>query len=315
MFAIRGIAICLSVFAIVYCVASLAVLCAWKELLRRAQHFPEHRLATLLFGIRIFPFLAACLITAIFAVPSFLLLEPRAIVEPMGKALIALALFGAAFVGFGLVNVLRVILRTSRTLATWIDSAEQLHSSAPFPLLRIPYRVPPLMVVGILHPKILLSGSAEFVLNDNELRTGVKHEIEHIVRRDNLKKLILRFVEFPGMHGLHRAWIQASEMAADEAAVSSISDALDLAAALIKVSKLASAESAPELSAALVQGYPSLINARVERLIAWSEQPQVAPESSSTKLLVWIVPGAVLFATSYFSVLASLHQATEWLVR
>jgi hypothetical protein len=104
-------------------------------------------------------------------------------------------------------------------------------------------------------------------------------------------------------------------MAADEAAVSSRADALDLAAALIKLSKLAAEESAPELSAALVRGHASLINARVERLISWSEQPQMAQGSSATELLVWIVPVAVLFATSYVSLLVHLHQATEWLVR
>lgn len=315
MFALRATAVSLSVFAIVYCGASFAVLCAWKALLRRSKDVPVQRLGTVLFAIRIFPLLAAGLVTAVFAVPSFLLLEPRAIVEPMGNALIALGLFGAALLSFGLMNALLAMLRTSRTIATWIGSAEQVCSTAPFPLLRIRHRVPPLIAVGIVRPKILLSGSAEFLLNSNELQTGVKHEIAHIFHRDNLKKLILRFVDFPGMHGLDTAWIQASEMAADEAAVASAADALDLAAALIKLSKLTSAESGPELTTALIQGHASVINARVERLISWSEQSQMANESSSTKLLVWIVPAAVLFATTYFSLLVSLHRATEWLVR
>jgi beta-lactamase regulating signal transducer with metallopeptidase domain len=253
--------------------------------------------------------------TVVFAVPSFLLLEPRAIVEPMGNALILLALFGAALVGFGAVNALLIILRTSRTIHAWTDSAEPVPSTAPFPVLRIRDRVPPLIAVGIVRPKILLSGPAEFVLNGNELRTGVRHEIAHILRRDNLKKLILRFVAFPGMRGLDGAWIQASEMAADEAAVSSTADALDLAAALIKLSKLTSVGPIPGVSAALIQGHASLINARVERLISWSERSQIAHEFSMTKLLVGIVPTAVLFATSYFSLLGCLHQATEWLVR
>ena len=315
MFAIRGMAVSLSVFAIVYSGASIVVLCAWKQLLKRAQDVPVQRLGTLLFAIRIFPLLAAGLVTVIFAIPSFLLLEPRAIVEPMGNDLVVLAGFGVVLVGFALVNALSVILRTSRTVSTWTKSAQPVCSSAPFPMLRIHRRIPPLMAVGIVRPKILLSGSAEFVLNENELRTGVNHEIAHILRRDNLKKLILRFVAFPGMRGLDGAWIQASEMAADEAAVSSTADALDLAAALIKLSKLTSSESVPEVSATLIQGPASLINARVERLISWSEHSRMAQESSATKLLVWIVPMAGLFATSYYSLLGCLHQATEWLVR
>ncbi|HKU25996.1 MAG TPA: hypothetical protein VJQ54_11030 [Candidatus Sulfotelmatobacter sp.] len=315
MFAIRGIAVSLSIFAIVYCGASLAVLCGWQRLLKRAQHVPVRRLEMLLFAVRVFPLLAAVLMTIGFAVPSFLLLEPRAIVEPMGFALVALALSGAALVGFGAANALLVILRTSRTIHLWTDSAEPVCSPAPFPILRIRDRVPPLIAVGIVRPKILLSGSAEFILNGNELQTGVRHEIAHILRRDNLKKLILRFVSLPGMHRLDAAWIQASEMAADEAAVSSTADALDLAAALIKLSKLTSAATPPAVSAALIQGHASLINARVERLISWSEPSRTLHESSATKWLVWIVPPAVLFATSYFSLLGCLHRVTEWLVR
>ena len=52
--------------------------------------------------------------------------------------------------------------------------------------------------------------------------------------RDNLKKLVFRFCPFPGMAGLESAWSQAAELAADDAAVSNLNDAVDLAAALVK---------------------------------------------------------------------------------
>ena len=48
---------------------------------------------------------------------------------------------------------------------------------------------------------MLLSGAAELVLTTNELQTALNHEIAHVRRRDNLKKLLLRFVAFPGMAG------------------------------------------------------------------------------------------------------------------
>jgi Zn-dependent protease with chaperone function len=67
------------------------------------------------------------------------------------------------------------------------------------------------------------------------LQTALNHEVAHVSRRDNLKKLLLRFVAFPGMSGLETAWLEATEMAADDAAVSTAGDALDLAAALIKL--------------------------------------------------------------------------------
>ena len=71
-------------------------------------------------------------------------------------------------------------------------------------------------------------------------------------RRDNLKKLLLRFVAFPGMAGLEAAWLEATEMAADDAAVSNAGEALDLAAALIKLSRLGPVEAPVDLTAALV---------------------------------------------------------------
>jgi len=61
----------------------------------------------------------------------------------------------------------------------------------------------------------------------------------HAHRRDNLKKLLFRFCAFPGMSRLEAAWCEAEEMAADDAAVASVGDALDLASALIKLSRLA----------------------------------------------------------------------------
>ena len=127
--------------------------------------------------------------------------------------------------------------------------------------------MPALSAAGILRPKILLSGSAEFLLNGNELRTALNHELAHIRRRDNFKKMLLRFVAFPGMRGLEAVWLEASEMAADDAAVSSTADALDLAAALLKLSRLKADEPSPDLTAALVHGHAAIINARVERLI------------------------------------------------
>ena len=55
--------------------------------------------------------------------------------------------------------------------------------------------------------------------------------------RDNLKKALISATPFPGMSGIESAWREASELAADDAAVANRQNALDLAAALIKLSK------------------------------------------------------------------------------
>jgi Zn-dependent protease with chaperone function len=315
MFALRGIAVSFSVFLIVYCAASLAVLCTWNRVYQRVHDFPMQRLANLFFAFRMFPLALAAVITAAFAVPSFLLLEPRSIVEPMGNVPLALALFGSGLAIFGLANAVLAVRQASRTVSSWSNSAEEIASPVPFPVLRIRRSVPALTAAGILRPKILLSGSAEFLLNGNELRTALNHELAHIRRRDNFKKFLLRFVAFPGMRGLEAAWLEASEMAADDAAVSSTADALDLAAALLKLSRLKVDEPSPDLTAALVHGHAAIINARVERLISWPERPEALRDFSAKSVLAIVLPMIAVFAITYGSVLVDVHRATEWLIR
>ena len=315
MFALRGIAVSFSVFMIVYCVASLAVLCSWNRVYHRVHDLPMHCVGNLFFALRMFPLALAGLITAAFAIPSFLLLEPRSIVEPMGNVPLALALLGSALAVFGLANAAVAMLKASRTVSTWSNSAEEIASSVPFPVLRIRRSVPALTAAGILRPKILLSGSAEFLLNGNELRTALNHELAHIRRRDNLKKFLLRLVAFTGMRGLEAAWLEASEMAADDAAVSSTADALDLAAALLKLSRLKAEELSPDLTAALVHGHAAIINARVERLISWPDRPREPRDFAARSILALMVPIVAVFAITYGALLADVHRATEWLIR
>ena len=118
------------------------------------------------------------------------------------------------------------------------------------------------------------------------------------------------------MAGLEAAWLEATEMAADDAAVSNAGEALDLAAALIKLSRLGPVEAPIDLTAALVHSPASLMNARVERLIAWSDDRLALPHRFSP----WYGLGAALatvaaFAVSYSRLLVHVHTATEWLVR
>ena len=49
------------------------------------------------------------------------------------------------------------------------------------------------------------------------------------------------------MAKLESAWSEAAELAADDAAVSNLNDAVDLAAALVKLSRLVPVEAAPDL--------------------------------------------------------------------
>jgi len=315
MFALRGIAVSFSVFMLVYCALSVAVCLVWRSFWLQIHCQPARRVSDLLFGLRIFPLTVAAVTTAAFIVPSFLLLEPRAIEEPIGEIPLALGLSGAALGIFGVVNAGLALRRASRAIARWTREAQPIPSAAPFPVLRISRAVPAMIAAGIVRPRVFLSGNAESVLSATELRAALNHEVAHLQRCDNLRKLLLRFVAFPGMRDLEAAWLEATEMAADDAAVSSAGEALDLAAALIKLSRRDSLGSYTDLTAALVHSPISLVNARVERLIAWNDQC-----CDPGKRYSWYGVGAVVSAISAFGVtysqlLAHVHTATEWLVR
>ena len=316
MFAARGIAVSFSVFVMVYCALSLAVWLVWRSFLLHAQHYPVRRIADLLFALRIFPLTTAAVITAAFTVPSFLLLEPRTIEEPIGGIPLALGLCGAALGTFGFLNAALAMRRASHAIRGWTRGAQPIAAAAPVPVLRIARPVPPMIAAGIARPRVLLSSAAEAVLSTNELQAALNHEVAHLRRRDNFKKLLLRFVAFPGMSALEVTWLEATEMAADDAAVSSAAEALDLAAALIKLSKLGPAQPPVDLTAALLHSSASIMNARVERLVAWSDARLVP----SRKYFPWYGTTAALatvavFAVTYSQLLVHVHTATEWLVR
>jgi len=323
MFAVRGVAVSLSVFVLVYCALSFAVCLCWRRVRLQGQSHPACQIADLLFLLRMFPLATAALITAAFTVPSFLLLEPRTIDEPLGGIPLTLGMVGAAWGIFGLVNVGVALRRTSLTVATWETEAQpvdiDVDACSSVPVLRISQAVPAMTTAGIVRPRVLMSCVAEFLLTGNELQTALNHERAHVRRRDNLKKLLLRFVAFPGMAGLETAWLEAIEMAADDAAVASAGQALDLAAALIKLSRLGPAEARADLSAALVHSPASAMNARVARLIAWSDQSDQRLESPAIFSLGYglgaVVASLPVLVVIYSPLLVRVHTATEWLVR
>jgi beta-lactamase regulating signal transducer with metallopeptidase domain len=323
VFELRGIAISFSVFVLVYCVLSVAVCAAWRSLAPQLQHHPARRVADLLFMLRLLPLASAILVTAVFTVPSFVLLEPRAIDEPVGEIPLALGICGAALGVFGVVNAALAMRRASRAIAGWTREADPISTTSPIPVLRILPATsgknpvaPAMIAAGIAKPKVLVSSAVESMLSGSEMQSALNHEVAHVHRRDNLKKLLLRFVAFPGMAALEAAWLEATEIAADDEAVANAAEALDLAAALIKLSRIAPAEPYVDLTAALLHNRASVVNARVERLIAWNEQHRGVPQRRSPWYgLGAIVIAAAVFTITYSQLLVNIHSATEWLVR
>jgi beta-lactamase regulating signal transducer with metallopeptidase domain len=321
MFAVRGIAVSFSIFVLLYSALSVAVCGVWRRVWSGGQRHSARRCADLLFALRTAPFVVAAGVTLALAVPSFLLLEPRAVEESMGAAPVVLGFCGMAVMLAGIWKAAAALVRASRTVARWSSAARVIGSTAldsgdSVPVLRISGAAPPLSAAGILRPSVWLSRAAEFVLSERELQSALRHEAMHVRRRDNLRKLVLRLVTFPGMAELESAWREATEMAADDAAVASASEALDLAAAVIKLSRLAPPEAPAELTTALVHSPAESLNARVERLIAWTEPRQnTAPGYALGYALCATATVVATLAVTYSELLVRVHAATEWLVR
>jgi beta-lactamase regulating signal transducer with metallopeptidase domain len=325
VFALRGIAVSFSTFVLLYSALSLIVYGVWRQVFGYGERHSARRGADLLFALRVAPFVAAAGITLALAVPSFLLLEPRAVNEPVGAAAALLGLCGLAILLSGMWKAATALLRASQMVTRWSRDARVMQSkpldgndsvSSSVSVLRISNCAPPLTAAGILRQSVWLSRAAEFVLTERELQVALRHEVVHMRRRDNLRKLILRLLAFPGMMELESCWREATEMAADDAAVANASEALDLAAAVIKLSHLAPRDVPMELTTALVHSPAECVNARVERLIAWTEPRQNTAPQYSVRYLVGAASAVVItLAVTYSELLVRVHTATEWLVR
>jgi Zn-dependent protease with chaperone function len=312
MFFLRGIAVSLAVFFLAYCLFSLLVAAGWQSI-QRFRSLAARSLANLLFALRILPLAGAAIITLAFVVPSFLWLEPSATEEEIGVAPVVFGFCCLVLFAIGVYRVATAQARTSRVISTWLKDARTLDLGAAAPAFQAPQNIPPLMLAGVCRPRVLVSESTVAVLSADELQIAVQHEMAHMRSRDNLKKLAFRFAFAPGLTKLESAWHEAAELSADDAAVSNVQEALDLAAALIKLSRLVPVEVAPAISMGLL--HAGSISARVARLLAWDENSSRGARTLTRYALAPALAAVVGMVAVYGPMLAQMHRVTEWLVQ
>jgi Zn-dependent protease with chaperone function len=266
--------------------------------------------ANLLFGLRIFPFVFSAVVTVCFTFPSFWLLERKSPDEDTET--FVLALCSLLILGAGLFRMLKVQARTKRAVTQWLTGATTVGADGRMPRLSASDGAPPVVLVGSWKPRVMISDLATAVLTDDELRVAVRHELGHARSWDNLKRVMVSSMPFPGMSGIERTWQEKAELAADEAAVENRQEALDLAAALIKLSRSSQRWPQPLFATELVSGACS-ISLRVRRLLQWRTTGRQVQRSWR-----WSLP--VLFATfigiacNYDATLVLTHRLTELLV-
>jgi Zn-dependent protease with chaperone function len=316
VFLFRGVTVSLAFYALVYCGLSILILSGWELAGSCGQNCAARRRADFLFVLRALPLIGAALFVLAFLVPSFVELEPRKSFELVGEKPLALASFGLLLLVIGTFNAFAAHWRTSRTVNGWLAGATLLDSHASVPVFRILPMVPALTLAGIRAPNVLLSKAAANVLTSAELDAALRHEMAHVRRFDNLKKLVFRFCAFPGSSHLEAAWSEAAEMTADDAAVTNARDAVELASALIKLSRLAQVQAPAPLTTPLAQRATPSINGRVQRLMEWKEGRSPAPAAGAVWYSWGSVAGlALTIVPRYGAILHGMHTLTEWMVR
>jgi len=309
IFAARDLLVSLAFFATVYCPLSLLVALAWRGA-KHIRHANAANDANLLFGLRIFPLALSIVITVFFTFPSFWMLERTPLDEDMVTFILALC--SLIILGAGLFRVLRAQARTTRAVAHWLVGTTSIGGRAGTPVLSASHGARALILVGIRSPKVMVSDTAAAMLSDDELQVALRHELGHVRSYDNLKKVLISATPFPGMGAIERAWQEAAELAADEAAVANRQEALDLAAALIKLSISSQQWHKPLLATGLVSGSCSL-SLRVRRLLQWRKAEPRLQHTPPWPLLI-LFTMIVGIASNYNAALLLTHRMTELLV-
>jgi beta-lactamase regulating signal transducer with metallopeptidase domain len=299
---LRAAAVTFASFALFDLVLSALSSLAWIGIGDR-----KPRSSSFLFALLAAPLLLAAGIAAFMVLPAFLLFEPVAGDERVSLALLAFAAIGIAIVAVGTTRALTAWTQTTKTIERWSVNAIASQSTQDLPIITIEPSSPAVVVAGLARPKLLISRHTTEALTANELRLVVAHEVEHVRRHDNLRKLLLTMNIMPFRREIEEEWVLSSELAADRAAVASGADACDLAAALVKVSRLASAQT--PLATNFAAATPSMLETRVQQLIRW--EPARHSRRNYIVMSLSLAAAATILIANSASILSFVHTISE----
>jgi hypothetical protein len=309
VYALRGLAVSLSMFVLAYAVLRVAVACGWSAGKRRSQWMSPG----VLYALQVGPFVVAATIVAAFAIPSFLRFEPKSVEEAFGLPVLALSAVCVWWLVMGGFRAWQAYARTARTVRQWHPQAKAAREASGLIIYETGRDAPPLAVAGFWRPKLLVSPSATRVFTEEELARAIAHESAHIQRNDNLKKLLLRVASYPRTREIERLWLAALEIDADRQAVRNRREALELASALVKASRLTVANA--ELTTNLTSDSGALLQERVERLLAWEATQSSNRNTRYDGLAVVGAVAAVVIIAFYPSILSAIHSLAELLMQ
>lgn len=329
MYEILGICLALTALLALQIAGLLVALLCWLALRRMSERWRARSRVQFLLALRLAPHAVALVAVVAWVVPAYLAHEPRQSQDELSLPLVSLAVVPVCGVVLAFSSLTGAWRRTRQLQAEWLAGARPCDlEGISIPAFRFVHPFPVVAVVGVRHPRLFVAEQVFAELTDGELRSVVTHEAGHVIARDNLKRALLRFSSdlLPIVlyeRALERAWSQAVEASADEHAV--LHDrqaALDLAAALVKLARLAPPQACRAIpSAAFFTGDPSSgLNYRVRRLLHWTDSgaPGDPSRSVGLRLLAGAAGtaglGALLHVASHPRLLAPLHAVLELVV-
>ncbi|HEX8560639.1 MAG TPA: M56 family metallopeptidase [Pyrinomonadaceae bacterium] len=318
-----------ALLAVNACASALAGL-AWRAGAPLVAGWPAAARARLLFALRVTPTALAAALVFLLVLPAYVLHEPTDTDETVGAKLLALAALSAAGVLLASWRVARTWLATRRLARDWMRDAEPVEvAGAGVPAYRFRHRFPVVAVIGVLRPRLFIASQVFDALTGGELAAALAHERGHVEARDNLKRALLQACQdalllAPLGRALRREWRHESELAADEfAAEAGPAAALDLASAIVKISRLIPRGARPTLPAGahLLGEADDGLSRRVRNLLRLASAPAGgveprgarAPSRMKTALCVCLCAAAAPLVT-HPEVLRATHAAIEHVV-
>ena len=332
MYTLLGISLALAALLVINAFTSLMTVALWYGLARRrASQWSASSRARFLFALRLLP--ATCALFCVIALlsPSYIAHEPHTTTETISLELALLSLLSILGIGLALWRGLSAWRATRRLVAEWLATAEPITiEGINVPVYRIKHPFPVMALVGAFQPRLFIAGQILSSLSDEEVRAALAHEVGHLTARDNLKRALVRACSdvlaiVPAGRSLDRAWTESAEGAADEyvARHDGANGALNLAAALVRIARLAPAGAKPTIPAGafLVGGNEGGVAWRIERLVqlaAVMDKRHLGPESLMLRSAPWLCLCGFLILATFIAtnprILLAMHTLMEHLV-
>lgn len=298
-------------YGLIHLLLSVAVALAWRLRLRlRLRTLPLS--ANDLLALRLAPAAGGLFLVLSVVLPAFVLYEPLRDVEDTGPVLTLLVLLAAATAADSARRAGSAVA-AARRLFERCGVAGRDHAAAGFDVVEVPEAI--VAVVGVWRPRILVSRRVVERCDRAELNAVIAHETAHLRTRDNLKLLLMvaspdLLAGLPVGRELLRRWRAAAEIEADDRATDGDPRRrLALAAALVRVARLASAAGhAPPAFGLSVAADD--VEDRVRRLLS----PAVVPARASMRVVHALTGTALVLALLAVPAQGWIYAGIEGLV-